>query len=41
MRDLQLRSYQLIVVEVGRNLLESVKQVLPLYRHPSVHPMER
>jgi hypothetical protein len=41
MRDLQLRSYQLIVVEVGRNLLESVKQVLHLYRHLSVHQMAR
>jgi hypothetical protein len=41
MRDLPLHSYQLIVVEVGRNLLESVKQVLPLYRHLSVHQMAR
>jgi hypothetical protein len=35
------RSFQLIVVAGGPNLLESVKRVLHLYQHLSAHLMAR
>jgi hypothetical protein len=41
MRDLQLRSYQLIVVADGRNLLVNVKRVLHQFQHLYLRLMAR
>jgi hypothetical protein len=41
MRALQRRNYLQIVVAVGRNLLESVKQVLHRYLHQCAHQMAK